>query len=58
MRAFIQAIVDAVHASTTIPVTVGGARLDGCRLLVGLGLDYYTIHWYDPMPDRTSAWPA
>jgi hypothetical protein len=57
VRALIKAIVDAAHATTRIPVTVGGARLDGVALLLGLGLDYYTIHWYDPMsgPDECLA---
>ena len=52
VRAFIARIVDAAHANTSTPVTVGGARMDGLRLLTGLGLDYYTVHWYDPMTDR------
>lgn len=49
VRAFIAAITTAAHASSIAPVTVGGARLDGLPLLTGLELDYYTVHWYDPM---------
>jgi hypothetical protein len=49
VRALISGIVQAVHATSRVPVTVGGARLDGLPLLTFLGLDYYTIHWYDPM---------
>ncbi|MCU1502335.1 MAG: uncharacterized protein JWM12_1689 [Ilumatobacteraceae bacterium] len=49
VRDFIAAIATAVHANSDAPVTVGGARLDGITMLTGLGLDYYTIHWYDPM---------
>lgn len=51
VRALIKAVTDAAHAGATQPVSVGGARLDGLPLMLGLGLDYYTIHWYDPMTD-------
>ncbi|MEO5901890.1 MAG: hypothetical protein ABIR68_17420, partial [Ilumatobacteraceae bacterium] len=51
VRALIAGIVVAAHAITSTPITVGGARLDGLPLLIGLGLDYYTIHWYDPMKE-------
>ncbi len=49
VRAMISTIVRSAHSVTTTPVTVGGARLDGLGMLTGLGLDYYTIHWYDAM---------
>jgi hypothetical protein len=49
VRSFISTIATAAHATSDAPVTVGGARLDGLSILTGLGLDYYTIHWYDPM---------
>jgi hypothetical protein len=49
VRALIKAIAASAHANSTTPVTVGGFRLDGLPLFTGLGLDYYTVHWYDPM---------
>ena len=52
LRDFLARIVDAVHATTSIPVSVGGASMAGLSLLTGLGLDYYTVHWYDQMKDR------
>ncbi|MEO5837363.1 MAG: hypothetical protein ABIQ73_28590 [Acidimicrobiales bacterium] len=52
LRVFIAGIVDAAHATTSIPVSVGGASMDGLSLLTGLKLDYYTVHWYDQMKER------
>jgi hypothetical protein len=52
VRDFIAGVVGAAHATTSIPVTVGGATMDGLPLLTGLGLDYYTVHWYDHMKER------
>ena len=52
VRAFIAGIVDAADTTTSIPVSVGGATMDGLTLLTGLGLDYYTVHWYDQMTAR------
>ncbi len=37
-------------------VTVGGAMLDGLPMLAGLGLDFYSPHWYDYM--ESGAWCA
>jgi hypothetical protein len=49
VQAFIAAIAAAAHAASPALVSVGGARMDGLPILTGLGLDYYTVHWYDPM---------
>ncbi len=42
-------IATSVHANSTAYVSVGAAMLDGLPLWKGLGLDYYTAHWYDYM---------
>ncbi len=57
LRALIMAIVQSIHDHSSAPATVGGARLDGLPFMIGLGLDYYTVHWYDNMtkPDECLA---
>ena len=57
VRALLATITSSAHSVSSRLVSVGGARLDGLALLLGLGLDYYTIHWYDPMtnPDECLA---
>jgi len=47
MRAFLSEAAAAVHDLAAQPVTVGRARASGLRLVQGLGLDYYQLHWYD-----------
>jgi hypothetical protein len=42
-------IAESVHANTGAYVTVGLWSIDGLLLFTGLGLDYFQIHWYDPM---------
>jgi hypothetical protein len=49
VQAFIAAIAASAHAASPALVSVGGARMDGLPILTGLGLDYYTVHWYDAM---------
>ncbi len=57
LRALIIGIVQSIHDRSSTPATVGGARLDGLPFMMGLGLDYYTVHWYDNMtkPDECLA---
>ncbi|MFN8557679.1 MAG: hypothetical protein U0531_10135 [Dehalococcoidia bacterium] len=55
VQATVQAIAVAVHANSPAYVTVAAAMLEGLANWVGLGLDYYTVNWYDPMPDRWCA---
>lgn len=49
MQATVGAIAASVHANSTALVSVGSAMLDGLSFWTGLGLDYYTAHWYDYM---------
>jgi hypothetical protein len=51
-------VAAAVHANSLAYVSVGGARMDGLRMWQGLGLDYYTVHWYDPMKQPTECLPC
>ena len=46
MREFLRLVVGRVRGTTSQPVTVGCARLDGLDLVRGLGLDFYQVHWY------------
>jgi hypothetical protein len=46
MKAFVQAIVDALHGASDKPVTVGGAAIKWAKAWAGVG-DFYTFHMYD-----------
>lgn len=46
MRAFVKAVVDALHGASNRPVTVGAAAMQWAKAWSGLG-DYYTFHLYD-----------
>ncbi len=48
-QATVRDIAAAVHANSNAYVSVGSAHLGGLPMWVGLGLDYYTAHWYDGM---------
>ncbi len=48
-----QAIVQSVHANSHAMATVGSAMVDGLPDWVGVGLDYYQVHWYDYMSSGT-----
>ena len=48
-RAFAQLVVDAIHTIAGRYATIGGADVKWARNWVGLGLDYYQIHYYDWM---------
>lgn len=54
----VRKVAFAVHAETRALVSVGGARLDGLWMWQGLGLDYYTVHWYDPMKQAGECLPC
>jgi hypothetical protein len=48
-QATVKLLASTIHAHTTTPVTVGSATLEGVLLWQGLGLDFYSPHWYDQM---------
>ena len=54
----VRKVAFAVHSETRALVSVGGARLDGLWMWQGLGLDYYTVHWYDPMKEAGECLPC
>jgi hypothetical protein len=45
----VRRVAASVHANSNALVSVGSAMLDGLPMWQGLGLDYYTAHWYDYM---------
>ena len=47
------AITAAVHANSPAYVTVGTGFADGMAMFNGIGLDYYSPHWYDYMSSGT-----
>lgn len=49
-------IGESVHANSSAYVSVGSAMLDGLEMWTGIGLDYYTAHWYDYM--ESGGWCA
>jgi hypothetical protein len=51
----VREIAEVVHAQSDALVSVGSANLQGLSLWVGMGLDYYDAHWYDPMPANVCA---
>ncbi len=51
MRAFLAAVVQAVHAHTRALATVGLASTANLSLVQGLGLDFYQAHWWEPYGD-------
>lgn len=53
MRAYLRETGEAVRASTRAPLTVGLASVSGLDLVRGLGLDFYQVHWYDHVDDRS-----
>ena len=46
MKAFVQAVADALHNASDKPVTVGGAAIKWAKAWAGIG-DFYTFHMYD-----------
>src|SRR5690606_16602270 len=54
VQSLVELVAAAIHANSDTLVSVGGGRLDGITLWRDLGLDYLTVHWYDPM--RASEW--
>lgn len=47
MRVVLRDLVQLVRSETRHPVTVGLASHRGLRLLEGIELDLYQVHWYD-----------
>jgi hypothetical protein len=47
VQATVKDVATSVHSNCLAYVTVGSARIDGLGLWTGLGLDYYSAHWYD-----------
>jgi len=52
MRGFLHAGATRVHAVTRQKVTVGTASATTLSLVRGLGLDFYSPHWYDRFEER------
>jgi hypothetical protein len=50
----VKLLTNTIHANTSTAVTIGSANLDGIQQWVGLGLDFYSPHWYDPMSSGTA----
>jgi hypothetical protein len=53
-RELVRMVTDVVHEVSGALVSIGTARLDGLKYWTDIDLDYYTVHWYDPMtaPDQ------
>lgn len=49
VQSLVREVAASVHANSKAYVTLGSANLSGLPLWKGLGLDYYSAHWYDPM---------
>ncbi|OAI42572.1 hypothetical protein AYO38_11345, partial [bacterium SCGC AG-212-C10] len=49
VQSLVKQVAAQVHANSKQYVSVGAAMVDGLPLWKGLGLDYYTAHWYDYM---------
>ena len=47
MQSFVAAVVTTLHASSSAPVTVGGAAIKWAQAWSHVGLDFYTFHMYD-----------
>jgi uncharacterized protein (TIGR03437 family) len=47
MREYIRLATDLIHSTARQPATVGTARRKWLRHFTGLGLDYYSFHWYE-----------
>jgi len=48
-QATVKLLASTVHAHTSNAVTLGSATLEGVLMWTGLGLDFYSPHWYDQM---------
>ena len=49
VQELVRAVGASVHSRSSAQVSVGSAMLGGLWMWQGLGLDYYTAHWYDYM---------
>jgi hypothetical protein len=47
--ATVKLLASTAHAHSNTEVTVGSANLEGVLMWQGVGLDFYSPHWYDPM---------
>ncbi len=45
----VKLLASTAHAHSNTAVTVGSADLEGIPMWMGLGLDFYSPHWYDHM---------
>jgi hypothetical protein len=54
LRAFLIDSVELIHATTCHPVTVGSAGVRWRDRYIGLGLDFYQVHWYDSLKHQPS----
>ncbi len=48
-QATVKLLASTAHAHTANAVTLGSATLEGILMWTGLGLDFYSPHWYDNM---------
>jgi hypothetical protein len=49
---FVAAVTDEIHRRSGALVTLGSATLSGLPMWTGVGLDFYSAHWYDNMQAR------
>jgi hypothetical protein len=49
---FAKAVTDEIHTRSGALVTMGSATLSGLPTWTGIGLDFYSAHWYDNMQSR------
>ena len=52
VRPFIDEAVRLAHSLTSHPVTVGSAGVRWRENYIGLGLDFYQVHWYDSLTEQ------
>jgi hypothetical protein len=51
-RAFLDGVVDLIHAETVHQATLGLARRSSLRLFEDCSLDFQQVHWYDRQGDE------
>ena len=58
VQATVKLLTSTIHAETKNAVTIGSANLDGMSDWGGVGLDFYSPHWYDPMNSGSACAPC
>ena len=54
VQATVQTLAWTIHEHSGALVTVGSATVDGIWFWRGLGLDFYSPHWYDTMSEGSA----